>query len=96
MSGHLKVSVSSQDGGEKVIEILSPRQLFGVAELFGDSPCVSSVETVTPVVMLAVGRDSVLRAIEQAGYRPGAPFAAAVGISYYGALLPYQIGRAHV
>jgi CRP-like cAMP-binding protein len=65
MSGHLKVSVSSQDGGEKVIEILSPRQLFGVAELFGDAPCVSSVETVTPVVMLSVGRDSVLRAIEQ-------------------------------
>lgn len=65
MSGHLKVSVSSQDGGEKVIEILSPRQLFGVAELFGDAPCVSSVETVTPVVMLAVGREGVLRALEQ-------------------------------
>jgi len=65
MSGHLKVSVSSQDGGEKVIEILSPRQLFGVAELFGDAPCVSSVETVTPVVMLAVGREGVLRAVEQ-------------------------------
>lgn len=65
MSGHLKVSVSSQDGGEKVIEILSPRQLFGVAELFGDAPCVSSVETVTPVVLLAVGREGILRAIER-------------------------------
>lgn len=65
MSGHLKVSVSSRDGGEKVIEILSPRQLFGVSELFGDAPCVSSVETVTPVVLLAVGRDAILRAIER-------------------------------
>ncbi len=65
MSGHLKVSVSSQDGGEKVIEILSPRQLFGVAELFGDSPCVSSVEAVTPVVLLAVAREGVLHAVEK-------------------------------
>mgnify|MGYP000544208440 CR=1 FL=1 len=37
MSGHLKVAVSSPEGGEKVIEILSPNQLFGVAELFGDA-----------------------------------------------------------
>ena len=36
MSGHLKVAVCSSEGGEKVIEILSPRQIFGVAELFGE------------------------------------------------------------
>ena len=65
MSGHLKVAVSSPEGGEKVIEILSPNQLFGVAELFGDASYVSSVETVSPVVALAIGRDAVLRAIEQ-------------------------------
>jgi len=65
MSGHLKVAVSSPEGGEKVIEILSPRQVFGVAELFGDAPYMSSVETVTPVVLLAVGREAVYRAIEQ-------------------------------
>ena len=65
MSGHLKVAVCSSEGGEKVIEILSPRQIFGVAELFGDAPYMSSVETVTPVVLLAVGRDGVYRAIEQ-------------------------------
>jgi CRP-like cAMP-binding protein len=57
MSGHLKVSVSSMDGSEKVIEILEPQQLFGVAEIFGGAPCVSSVETVTPVVLLAIGRE---------------------------------------
>ena len=65
MSGHLKVAVSSPEGGEKVIEILSPNQLFGVAELFGDASYVSSVEAVTPVVALAIGRDATLRAIEQ-------------------------------
>ena len=65
MSGHLKVAVSSPEGGEKVIEILSPNQLFGVAELFGDASYVSSVEAVTPVVALAIGRDAILRAIEQ-------------------------------
>jgi CRP-like cAMP-binding protein len=64
MSGHLKVSVSSPEGSEKVIEILSPRQLFGVAELFGDAPYVSSVETVSPVVLLSVGRDGIFRAMD--------------------------------
>ncbi len=64
MSGHLKVSVSSSEGGEKVIDIVSPGQLFGVAELFGDSAYVSSVETVSPVVLVAVGRDGVFRAMD--------------------------------
>ena len=45
-------------------------------------------------VRISVRNARLLRAIERAGHRPGAPFAAAVGISYYGALL--QIGRAHV
>lgn len=64
MSGHLKVALSSPEGGEKVIELLSPRQLFGVAELFGDAPCVSSVETVTPTVLLSIGREGIFRAME--------------------------------
>lgn len=64
MSGHLKVSVSSPEGDEKVIEIVSPHDVFGVAELFDDAPCASAVETVTPVVLLAIGREGVLRAIE--------------------------------
>ena len=40
-------------------------------------------------VRVSVRNARLLRAIERAGHRPGAPFAAAVGISYYGALLPY-------
>lgn len=64
MSGHLKVSVSSQEGGEKVLEILSPGDMFGFAELFGDSPCVSSVDSVTPVVLLSLTRESMLGALE--------------------------------
>ena len=64
MSGHLKVAVSSPEGGEKVIEILSPNQLFGVAELFGDAPYVSWVETVSPVVLVSVGRDGIFRAMD--------------------------------
>ena len=64
MSGHLKVAVCSSEGGEKVIEILSPHQIFGVAELFGEASYVSSVETVSPVVVVAVGRDGIFRAME--------------------------------
>jgi len=40
-------------------------------------------------IRISVRNARLLRAIEQAGYRPGTRFAAAVGISYYGALLPY-------
>ena len=40
-------------------------------------------------VRVTVRNARLLRAIERAGHRPGAPFAAVVGISYYGALLPY-------
>ncbi len=40
-------------------------------------------------VRVTVRNARLLRAIERAGHRPGAPFAALVGISYYGALLPY-------
>jgi len=65
MSGHLKAAVSSPEGDEKVIGILSPGQIFGVAELFGDASYVSSVETVTPVVLVAVGRDGVFRAMDK-------------------------------
>ena len=46
MSGHLKVGVSSPDGGEKVIELLAPKQVFGVAELFGEHfvRCYSAIK----------------------------------------------------
>lgn len=40
-------------------------------------------------VRISVRNARLLRAIEQAGHRPGAQFADAVGISYSGALLPY-------
>ena len=40
-------------------------------------------------VRITVRNARLLRAIEQVGHRPGAQFAAAVGISYYGSLLPY-------
>jgi RNA polymerase sigma factor (sigma-70 family) len=40
-------------------------------------------------IRITVRNARLLRAIEQAGHRPGAQFAEAVGISYAGALLPY-------
>lgn len=40
-------------------------------------------------VRISVRNARLLRAIEQAGHRPGAQFAAVAGISYYGSLLPY-------
>jgi len=40
-------------------------------------------------VRISVRNARLLRAIEQADYRPGPPLAAAVGVSYYAVLLPY-------
>jgi RNA polymerase sigma factor (sigma-70 family) len=40
-------------------------------------------------VRISVRNARLLRAIEHAGYKPGPQFAAAVGISYSGSLLPY-------
>ena len=64
LSGQVKVAVTSADGGEKVIDIVHAPQAFGVAELFGQAPHVSSAETVGPSVVMVIGREGVMRAIE--------------------------------
>ncbi|HMV16705.1 MAG TPA: Crp/Fnr family transcriptional regulator [Zoogloea sp.] len=64
LSGQVKVAVTSAEGGEKVIDIVHAPQAFGVAELFGQAPHVSSAETVGASVVLVIGREGVMRAIE--------------------------------
>jgi CRP-like cAMP-binding protein len=64
ISGQLKVAVSSPDGGEKVIDIVGAGHSIGIAELFGNTPYVSFAEAVTPVTLLQIGRDAIIRAID--------------------------------
>lgn len=64
VSGQLKVAVSSPDGGEKVIDIITAGQDVGVAELFGNVPYVSYAAAVVPTVLLQVGREGIRRALE--------------------------------
>ncbi|MGL4408550.1 MAG: Crp/Fnr family transcriptional regulator [Zoogloea sp.] len=64
MSGHLKQAITTPDGSEKVIDILGPHRQFGLAELFGRAGHACAVVAVTPVVLLQIGREAVLQALE--------------------------------
>jgi CRP/FNR family transcriptional regulator, dissimilatory nitrate respiration regulator len=65
LSGHVRRAIASAEGEEKVIDILSPGQYFGLAELFGTSPYVSFAEAVEPTILLHVGKEGLLGAIEE-------------------------------
>jgi CRP-like cAMP-binding protein len=64
LSGHVRRAIASSEGEEKVIDIVSPGEHFGLAELFGDTPYVSFAETVEPTVLLEIDRAAVMAAIE--------------------------------
>ncbi len=70
MSGHLKQAISMPDGGEKVIDILGPHRQFGLAELFGRAEHGGAVVAVTPAVVLQIGREAVLQALESCSELP--------------------------
>lgn len=63
-SGHVRRAIASQDGEEKVIDIVSPGEFFGLAELFSATPYVSFAEAVAPTLLLQVGGTALFQAIE--------------------------------
>lgn len=65
VSGHVRRAIASQEGDEKVIDIVSPGDCFGLAELFSGSPYVSFAEAVGPTLLLQVGSTTLLQAIEE-------------------------------
>jgi len=65
LSGHVRRALASPVGEEKVIDVLSPGQSFGLAELFGTSPYASFAEAVAPTVFLQVDKEALLGAIAE-------------------------------
>lgn len=64
VSGHVRRAIASQEGDEKVIDIVSPGECFGLAELFSASPYVSFAEAVAPTMLLQIGSAALFQAIE--------------------------------
>ncbi|NTV11595.1 MAG: Crp/Fnr family transcriptional regulator [Zoogloea sp.] len=67
ISGHIRRAISSAEGDEKVIDIVSPGQSFALAELFGEAPYESFAEAVEPAVLLQIGKEGVTGAIAASG-----------------------------
>lgn len=62
-AGHVRLAVASPGGDEKVIDILSAGQLFGLAELFGGRIHTSFAEAVTAVSLIEIDAGSLFHAI---------------------------------
>ncbi len=64
ISGHVRRAIASSEGEEKVIDILSPGDHFGLAELFSDSAYVSFAEAVDAAEVLEIDRAGIGPAME--------------------------------
>jgi CRP-like cAMP-binding protein len=62
-AGHVRLAVASPGGDEKVIDILSAGQHFGLAELFGARIHTSFAEAVTAVSLIEIDAGSLFHAI---------------------------------
>ena len=64
VTGQVRLFVHGPTGQEKVIEIIGPNSSFGEAVMFMGIPSVVNAQALGETLLLKVGRDSVLRAIE--------------------------------
>lgn len=64
LSGHVRRAIISAEGEEKLIDVVSPGQQFGLAELFGNPHHVSFAEAVETTLLLEISRDGLLPAVE--------------------------------
>lgn len=60
ISGKAKVSYQRADGGEIVLKILGPSEIFGAITLFDPGPQDMSVTALTEVLAVPIGRDQLL------------------------------------
>jgi len=63
LSGRVRCALGSAVGEEKVFDVMSPGQSFGLAELFGTSPYASFAEAVEPTILLQVSKAGLHEAI---------------------------------
>lgn len=65
VSGQIKLAISSAQGNEKVVEIISPMHSFGEAVMFMDRPYPVFAEALSPTHLLHVGQAIVSDLIDQ-------------------------------
>lgn len=63
LSGHVRRTILSSEGGEKVIDVVGPRQQVGLCELFGTGRYISTAEAVGESELLGIGREGLERAM---------------------------------
>ena len=63
--GQVKITKMSEDGREKILEILGPGDFFGEMALLDREPRSASVKTTTPCVLLALSRQDFLGLLKQ-------------------------------
>ncbi|MDP3511348.1 MAG: type IV pili methyl-accepting chemotaxis transducer N-terminal domain-containing protein [Sulfuritalea sp.] len=59
LSGQVTLSLSSNRGNEKVIEVLGAGQSFGEAELFASDPCLVAAVATKPSQLLGIRREGL-------------------------------------
>lgn len=63
VSGYVRRAVGSREGDEKVLEIVSPGQCCGLAELFGGTIHNSFAEVVKEAVVLEISKAGLIQAV---------------------------------
>jgi len=62
--GQVKLSFVTPQGGEKVVEIISPGFTFGEALMFMDKPYIVMAQALTDTLLLHVAKEAVFHGIE--------------------------------
>ncbi len=63
VSGHVRRSLASPEGDEKIIDVVSAGQGFGLVELFGQAPYVSFAAATEESLLLCIRREVMMQAI---------------------------------
>jgi len=64
VSGHVKVSLGTADGSEKVVDLAGPGQTLGETAVFLDRPHKTCAETLSDSRLLHITKDKVIAAVE--------------------------------
>ncbi len=65
LAGRIKLSVISALGTERVIDILLPGRVFGLAAVLLDEPCPVFAESISDCRLLVIGRERIQTAIAE-------------------------------
>ena len=63
VSGHVKISLGTADGAEKVVDLVGPGQTLGETAVFLDRPHKTSAETLSESRVLHIAKEQVFAAV---------------------------------